>query len=226
MAGAEDEQMHDASDVPWDASNGPWRGDGGVPDFDRLYGVTRGGGRYPAPHPTTPSGAQAWQDWSPSTGHTGTQHSGVPSSWEPVTGTGQNYPTFTDGQQTWERKEEADRPPEWDSNNPLEQVEVYINAVKFWQKFTASKKEAQGKLLFDKMRGKLKSVMLDMVEEDDDGNFPLAKENAIEEMLNRIKYTWHDYLTNPLPKAGSNLVYSKDRYKKSEENYRTYIHRL
>ena len=45
-------------------------------------------------------------------------------------------------------------------------------------------------------------------------------------MIERIKYNWHDYLANPLPKAWSALVYSKDRYKKSDENYRSYIHRL
>ena len=126
---ADDEQMHDATDVPWDASNDPWNVGDGIPDFDALFGRARARtGTQPAA--ATPTGANnPWQQWTPQ--HTGSQPSGVPTSWDAVSGGGSNYPVFTDGQHVWEKKEEADRAPEWDGNDPLNNLEVYINSLKF-----------------------------------------------------------------------------------------------
>ena len=138
MADADDEQMFDdAWDVPWDSLNDPWNADNGVPDFDALFGGARAWqatNAQPALAETPPSAPNPWQNWTPR--HAGTQHSGVPGA-----ASGGNYPVFTDGQHVWEKKEEADRPPEWDGNDPLNQLEVYLNSLKFWQRFTASKKK-------------------------------------------------------------------------------------
>ena len=142
-----------------------------------------------------------------------------------------SFPTYgqDDSGVVWKKMDVEDKPPEWNGDDPVTQAEVYINMLRMWKYTTGHEKKKQAKMVVDRMKGKLRGLIVDMLnpetEEDGTKTFPLFKEDALDEVLKRLEKEYKEFLDNPLPIVWNNLIYSPERFKKANETFRQFVKR-
>ena len=119
-----------------------------------------------------------------------------------------NAPTYAqdDSGVTWKKIDVEDKPPEWNGEDPLNQAEPYINLLRMWVHTTSHEKAKRAKMVVDRMRGKLKGLVVEMLEISEDKTYPIFKEDALETIVKKLEKEYEDFLDNPLPVAWNKMI--------------------
>ena len=147
-----------------------------------------------------------------------------------------NAPTYAqdDSGVTWKKMDVEDKPPEWNGEDPLNQAETYINQIRMWKKTTSHDVKKQAKMVADRMKGKLKGLISDLFDQNEDKEFPIfevrevdgkTESVALDDIIKRLEKEYQDFLDNPLPISWNELIYSPDRFKKANESFRQFVKR-
>ena len=138
-----------------------------------------------------------------------------------------NAPTYAqdDSGVTWKKIDVEDKPPEWNGDDPITQAEPYINLLRMWVKTTSHEKNKQAKMVVDRMKGKLKGLVGEMLELGEDKNYPIFEEDALEKIIKALEKEYKDFLDNPLPIAWNRMIYDPERFKKANETFRQFVKR-
>ena len=106
-----------------------------------------------------------------------------------------NAPTYArdDSGVTWKKLDVEDKPPEWNGDDPITQAEPYINLLRMWVKTTSHEKNKQAKMVVDRMKGKLKGLVVEMLELGEDKTYPIFEEDALEKIVKELEKEYKDY---------------------------------